>query len=232
MGYVDHYIHFADGGSQQIPAGKIICVGLNYRDHVLEMGGEVNSQQAPEAVLFLKPASALVPLEAPVVIPEQFGRCDHEVEMSVLIGEQLTNCDEQQANDAIIGVGVALDLTLRDLQNQLKQNGHPWDKAKGFDGACPASAFLDRSQVGDLQDMELRLTINSEQKQASNTRHMITPVLPLISYISRFFTLMPGDIVLTGTPAGVGPLSPGDQLKAELVGVISVETSVVAKIGS
>lgn len=225
MRYLDHCIHFADGGSQQIPAGKVVCVGLNYSDHVAEM----NSQQADEPVIFLKPSSALVPLEQPVAIPVEFGSCHHEVEMSVLMGEQLADCTEQQAADAIIGVGVALDLTLRDLQNQFKQKGHPWDKAKGFDGACPASAFVDRSQVGDLQNLELRLSINGEVKQTSNTSHMITPVLPLITYISRYFTLMPGDIVLTGTPAGVGPLSPGDKLSVELVDVVSVDTSVVAR---
>lgn len=225
MRYFDHCIHFADGGSQQIPVGKVVCVGLNYSDHVAEM----NSQHADEPVLFLKPSSALVPLEQSVAIPMEFGSCHHEVEMSVLIGEQLVDCTEQQAAEAVIGVGVALDLTLRDLQNQFKQKGHPWDKAKGFDSACPASAFVDRSQVGDLQDLELRLSINGEVRQASNTSHMITPVLPLIAYISRYFTLMPGDIVLTGTPAGVGPLSPGDKLVVELVNVISVETSVVAR---
>jgi 2-keto-4-pentenoate hydratase/2-oxohepta-3-ene-1,7-dioic acid hydratase in catechol pathway len=225
MRYFDHCIHFADGGSQQISVGKVICVGLNYSDHVAEM----NSQRADEPVIFLKPSSALVPLEQPVAIPVEFGSCHHEVEMSVLIGEQLADCTEQQAAEAIIGVGIALDLTLRDLQHQFKQKGHPWDKAKGFDGACPASAFVDRSQVGDLQNLELRLSINGEVRQASNTSHMITPVLPLIAYISRYFTLMPGDIVLTGTPAGVGPLSPGDKLAVELVNVILVETSVVAR---
>jgi 2-keto-4-pentenoate hydratase/2-oxohepta-3-ene-1,7-dioic acid hydratase in catechol pathway len=225
MHYFDHCIHFSDGGSQQIPVGKVVCVGLNYSDHVAEM----NSQQAPEPVIFLKPASALVPLAGPVAIPVAFGACHHEVEMSILIGEQLTDCTEQQAAEAIIGVGVALDLTLRDLQSQFKQKGHPWDKAKGFDGACPASAFVDRSQVDDLQNLELRLTVNGEVKQASNTSYMITPILPLIAYISRYFTLMPGDIVLTGTPAGVGPLSPGDTLTAELVNVVSVDSRIVAR---
>jgi 2-keto-4-pentenoate hydratase/2-oxohepta-3-ene-1,7-dioic acid hydratase in catechol pathway len=225
MRYCDHSIHFAGGGSQQIPAGKVVCVGLNYRDHVKEMDGLV----ADEPVIFLKPSSALVPLEEPVAIPVEFGACHHEVEMSVLIGEPLGDCTEEEAAEAIIGVGVALDLTLRDLQNQFKQKGHPWDKAKGFDGACPASAFVDRSQVGDLQNLELRLTINGEVRQVSNTSHMITPVLPLIAYISRYFTLMPGDIVLTGTPAGVGPLSPGDNLIVELVDVVSVTTNVTAR---
>jgi 2-keto-4-pentenoate hydratase/2-oxohepta-3-ene-1,7-dioic acid hydratase in catechol pathway len=225
MRYFDHSIHFAGGGSQQIPAGKVVCVGLNYSDHVKEMDGQV----ADEPVIFLKPSSALVPLEDPVAIPVEFGACHHEVEMSILIGEPLGDCTEEEAAGAIIGVGVALDLTLRDLQNQFKQKGHPWDKAKGFDGACPASAFVDRAQVDDLQNLELRLTINGEIKQVSNTSHMITPVLPLIAYISRYFTLMPGDIVLTGTPAGVGPLSPGDTLIVELVDVVSVTTNVTAR---
>ena len=225
MRYFDHSIHFAGGGSQQIPAGKVVCVGLNYSDHVKEMDGQV----ADEPVIFLKPSSALVPLEDPVAIPVKFGACHHEVEMSILIGEPLGDCTEEEAAGAIIGVGVALDLTLRDLQNQFKQKGHPWDKAKGFDGACPASAFVDRAQVDDLQNLELRLTINGEIKQVSNTSHMITPVLPLIAYISRYFTLMPGDIVLTGTPAGVGPLSPGDTLIVELVDVVSVTTNVTAR---
>lgn len=225
MRYFDHSIHFSGGGSQQIPAGKVVCVGLNYRDHVKEMNGQV----AEEPVIFLKPSSALVPLEESVAIPVEFGVCHHEAEMSLLIGEPLGDCTEEEAAEAIIGVGVALDLTLRDLQNQLKQKGHPWDKAKGFDGACPASAFVDRAQVDDLQNLELRLTLNGEVKQASNTSHMITPVLPLIAYISRYFTLMPGDIVLTGTPAGVGPLSPGDNLIVELVDVVSVTTNVTAR---
>ena len=113
---------------RQIPAGKVVCVGLNYRDHVKEMDGQV----ADEPVIFLKPSSALVPLEEPVAIPVEFGACHYEAEMSILIGEQLGDCTEEEAAKAIIGVGVALDLTLRDLQSQFKQKGHPWDKAKRF----------------------------------------------------------------------------------------------------
>jgi len=225
MHYLDHSLHFANGSSAQIPAGKVVCVGLNYRDHISEM----NSQAASEPVLFLKPPSALVSLEQPVVIPTAFGACHHEAEMAVLIGEKLTECTQQQADEAIVGVGVALDLTLRELQTQLKQKGHPWDKAKGFDGACPASAFVDRDRIADLQDLQVRLTLNGEVRQESSTRLMITPVPELLAYISRFFTLMPGDIVLTGTPAGVGPLTPGDELTLELVDLISVSTSVVAR---
>ena len=225
MYYLDHSLHFANGRSAEIPAGKVVCVGLNYRDHISEMGG----QAASEPVLFMKPSTALASLEKPVAIPVAYGACHHEAEMAVLIGEQLTECTEQQAEDAIVGIGVALDLTLRELQTQLKQKGHPWDKAKGFDGACAASAFVERARVPDLQNVQIRLTLNGEVRQESNTRLMITPVPQLLAYISRFFTLMPGDIVLTGTPAGVGPLEPGDQLTVELVDLISVSTSVVAR---
>ncbi|MEZ5530480.1 MAG: fumarylacetoacetate hydrolase family protein [Porticoccaceae bacterium] len=225
MHYFDHSIHFANGSSAQIPGGKVVCVGLNYRDHISEM----NSQEAGEPVLFMKPPTALVSLEQPVAIPVAFGACHHEAEMAVLIGEQLTECTEQQADDAIIGVGVALDLTLRELQAELKKKSHPWDKAKGFDGACPASAFVDRARVADLQDLRVRLTLNGEVRQESSTSLMITSVPKLLAYISRFFTLMPGDIVLTGTPAGVGPLTPGDKLTLELVDLISVSTTVVAR---
>lgn len=225
MHYFDHSIHFTNGQSAQIPAGKVVCVGLNYRDHISEM----NSQAASEPVLFLKPSTALVSLEQPVAIPVAFGACHHEAEMAVLIGEQLSECTEEQADAAIIGVGVALDLTLRELQSQLKQKGHPWEKAKGFDGACPASAFVERARVKDLQDLQVRLTLNGEVRQQSSTSMMITPVPKLLAYISWFFTLMPGDIVLTGTPAGVGPLTPGDQLLVELGDLISVSTTVVAR---
>lgn len=223
MDYVEHCIRLSDGTINQIPAGKVFCVGLNYRDHVVEMG----SQLADEPIIFLKPPSALVSLAQPVAIPSAFGSCHHEAEVAILIGEKLTGCTEQQASKAIIGVGVALDLTLRDLQSQLKQKGRPWDKAKGFDGACPVSIFVDSSQVEDLQNLTLRFTLNGEVKQESNTRLMITPILPLITHISRYFTLTPGDIVLTGTPAGVGPLTAGDRLVVELVAILSVDTRVI-----
>ena len=200
-------------------------MGLNYRDHVSEM----NSQPGAEPVLFLKPSTALTSLEQPIAIPTTLGACHHEIEMAVLIGEQLSQCSEQEADAAIAGVGVALDLTLRELQSQLKQKGLPWDKAKAFDGACPSSAFVDRARVADLQDVPIRLTVNGDLRQQSSTAMMLTPVAQLIAYISGFFTLMPGDIVLTGTPAGVGPLAPGDQLLVELGDLIAVSTEVVAR---
>ena len=149
--------------------------------------------------------------------------------MSVLMGKQLSNCNEQEAQEAIAGVGISLDLTLRDVQQNLKEKGLPWEKAKAFDGACPTSAFVSKNSVGDLQNKQIRLFKNDELHQDGNTAEMLNPVLSLISYISRFFTLLPGDLVLTGTPAGVGPLQIGDSLVVELVDFIRCKTEVVSR---
>jgi 2-keto-4-pentenoate hydratase/2-oxohepta-3-ene-1,7-dioic acid hydratase in catechol pathway len=118
----------------------------------------------------------------------------------------------------VAGYGVALDLTLRDLQNELKKKGHPWEVAKAFDGSCPLSPFLKPESLADPQAMELALRVNGEPRQQGNTRQMMIGIFQLLAYISTHFTLRPGDVVLTGTPAGVGPLQPGDRLILDLAG--------------
>jgi 2-keto-4-pentenoate hydratase/2-oxohepta-3-ene-1,7-dioic acid hydratase in catechol pathway len=127
---------------------------------------------------------------------------------------------------AILGVGIALDLTLRDLQNELKQKGHPWEKCKAFDGSCPLSAFEPTASFKALDNIELQLTVNGAIRQKGSSRQMLTDILSLIGYMSQWFTLNPGDVVLTGTPAGVGPLSPGDQLQIDLLDHFSIQTMV------
>jgi 2-keto-4-pentenoate hydratase/2-oxohepta-3-ene-1,7-dioic acid hydratase in catechol pathway len=151
--------------------------------------------------------------------------------MSILIAQQLKpGCDEQQASQAIAGVGIALDLTLRDLQQQLKDKSLPWEKAKSFDGACPVSDFVAINRVGDLQDQQIQLYQNQQLRQQGNSADMLTPVLPLLVYISQFFTLLPGDMLLTGTPAGVGPLAVGDQLQLSLSDLIQCQTQICAAV--
>ena len=205
------------------PLGKIVCVGRNYADHARELNNPVPS----EPILFLKPASAAVDMSQAFAIPTDKGSCHFETEMALLIGQPLTQCSETQAQEAIVGIGLGFDLTLRDLQSALKQKGHPWEKAKAFDGSCPLSEFVSPTGI-DWQNVQLRMLRNGQLQQDGNSRDMITPVLALVSYISRYFSLQPGDIVMTGTPAGVGPLAPGDKIEAELVDIVRVTTQVKA----
>ncbi|AEX52017.1 fumarylacetoacetate hydrolase family protein [Rahnella aquatilis] len=202
------------GALLDFPVNKVVCVGSNYADHIKEMGG----QKAAEPVLFIKPETALCDFRQPIALPKDLGSVHHEVELAVLIGTPLKQATEDRVANAIAGYGLALDLTLRDLQSAFKQAGQPWEKAKGFDGSCPMSGFIPVSEFGDAQQAELRLEINGEVRQSGNTRDMLTPLLPLIAYMSRFFTLRAGDIILTGTPHGVGPLNAGDEIVATLNG--------------
>lgn len=209
------YAHrFVDGGACALPAGKVVCVGRNYAAHARELGNAV-----PEApILFMKPATSLLPLEQPFALPLGRGDCHHETEVTVLIGQRLRNADEAACRAAIAGIGLGLDLTLRDLQNELKKNGHPWEVAKAFDGAAPLSAFL-RPQGIALDDIRFTLQVNGQLRQRGHSADMITPVLPLLAYISRLFTLEPGDVVMTGTPEGVAALRAGDALALEMGGL-------------
>lgn len=197
------------GALLDFPVGKVVCVGLNYAKHVAEM----KSQASAEPLLFIKPETALCDLRQPVAIPKEFGEVHHETELAVLIGAPLKQASEDCCARAIAGFGVALDLTLRDVQMKLKAAGQPWEKSKAFDGAAPVSGFIPVNEFPDPQNVTLSLTVNNELRQQGNTREMLTPVIPLISYMSRYFTLRPGDIILTGTPEGVGPLVSGDMLK-------------------
>jgi 2-keto-4-pentenoate hydratase/2-oxohepta-3-ene-1,7-dioic acid hydratase in catechol pathway len=202
------------GALLDFPVSKVVCVGSNYSDHIKEMGSATPS----EPVLFIKPETALCDIRQPVAIPKGLGSIHHEVELAVLIGTPLKQANEDRVARAIAGYGVALDLTLRDLQAGFKKAGQPWEKAKGFDGSCPISGFIPVAEFGDAQNAELSLSINDELRQQGNTRDMINPILPLIAYMSRFFTLRAGDIILTGTPQGVGPMVSGDMLKIALNG--------------
>ena len=199
-------------------------MGRNYAAHAREL----NNPLPTSPVLFIKPSTALAAIDNEIIIPTDLGECHFETEMSLLMGKKLTNCSEDEAAAAITGVGLSLDLTLRDIQQDLKDNGLPWEKSKAFNGACPSSGFVSRIHVGDLQNQQIRLYKNGQLQQDGNTSDMLNPVLPLLAYISQFFTLLPGDIVLTGTPAGVGPLQVGDKLALELSDLIHCKGEVVS----
>lgn len=205
-----------------LPLGKVLCIGQNYQDHIAEM----NSKTAPEALFFIKPTTAVVDINLPFVIPEQFGAVHNETELAVLIKAPLTKVTPDQVSEAVWGYGLALDLTLRDQQKKLKELGRPWDIAKGFDGACPLSGFVTADEFADIQQVQFSLSVNGQLRQQGDTRMMIRSVTQIISELSQFFTLLPGDVVLTGTPAGVGPLHAGDQLELVLADKLHIKTSV------
>ncbi len=207
---VDYQHRYYDGTPLPLPVGKIVCVGRNYVEHIREL----NHAMPTQPILFMKPSTAFVSLEQPIVLPP--GSCHHEVEIAVLLGQRLKNADRTMVLSAITGYAVALDLTLRDVQQQLKSHGYPWERAKSFDGACPISPFLHPQELPDLQNIYFSLHSNGQLRQQGNSNQMITGILDLIAYSSTYFTLLPGDVFLTGTPAGTGELHPGDQLQFTL----------------
>lgn len=205
---------------QDIPVGKIVCIGRNYAEHIKELG----NQTPDKPVIFIKPASALVNSGGTVVIPEHSDDCHHEIELAVLIGKVAKDVAVDVALDHVSGYAVALDLTLRDVQSTQKSKGLPWEIAKAFDTSCPLSDFVPASEIADPQNLQLKLTVSGEVRQDGNTRHMMRSVAELIAAASSYFTLEEGDILLTGTPSGVGRIVSGDLLEAsiEQVGMLRV----------
>ncbi|HJV67451.1 MAG TPA: fumarylacetoacetate hydrolase family protein [Geomonas sp.] len=200
------------GTGQQYPIGKILCIGRNYVDHIKELGNEMPERP----VIFSKPASSVIGEGEEIVIPPYSSDCHHEAELALLIGTGGKDIPAGQAMEHVAGFAVAIDLTLRDVQSDLKKKGLPWDIAKGFDTACPLSDFIPAERVANPQDVRITLSVNGEARQDGSTSLMIHRMPELISYLSSIFTLAPGDLILTGTPAGVGPIKSGDRVVAEI----------------
>lgn len=220
---VASYRHvFLDGSACPYPNGKAVCVGRNYAQHAKELNNPVPEQP----LLFLKPSTSFTALSPAFSVPAD-ADCHHELELALLIGAPLRQASAEQAQAAIVGVGLGLDLTLRDRQQALKTAGHPWELAKAFDGALPLSPFVKPATLPALADLQFSLSVNGERRQQGDARDMITPAIPLIVYLTRYFTLLPGDVVMTGTPAGVAALRPGDRLQLELAGQFRFDSTVV-----
>eukprot|EP00188_Purpureofilum_apyrenoidigerum_P001912 Plantae.Rhodophyta-Purpureofilum_apyrenoidigerum.ctg21057.p2 GENE.Plantae.Rhodophyta-Purpureofilum_apyrenoidigerum.ctg21057~~Plantae.Rhodophyta-Purpureofilum_apyrenoidigerum.ctg21057.p2 ORF type:complete len:215 (+),score=38.74 Plantae.Rhodophyta-Purpureofilum_apyrenoidigerum.ctg21057:233-877(+) len=198
---------------------KIVAVGKNYASHAKEMGAKSLSTVP---TLFLKPPSSLIEPPGPILIPSNV-EAHYEVELGLVVGAEGSNVPERNALKLLRGVVCAIDITARNLQTKAKQEGNPWTVSKGFDTFCPVSQVVPIEQVGDPNDVELHLRVNGEEKQRDTTRNMIFSVEKTISYISTIMTLVPGDLILTGTPAGVGPINPGDIVRAGLNNLIEVE---------
>jgi acylpyruvate hydrolase len=201
--------------NQEFPIGKIVCLARNYAEHARELGNETPA--AP--VLFMKPASSVIGDGEAVRIPSYSQECHYEVELAVLIGKQARNVTTERALECVAGFGVAIDMTLRDVQNSLKAKGLPWEIAKGFDTSCPLSDFVPAAAVADPHALNLKLAVNGEGRQNGTSSDMINRIPQIIAHISGIFTLDPGDVILTGTPAGVGRVAAGDVMTAEIVSV-------------
>ena len=210
------------GTGERLRVGKILAVGRNYPLHNVEMG---NAPTTPP-VLFLKPPSALVHDGGVVRLPAGAGQVHHEVELVVVIGRAGRRIPEASALDHVFGYAVGLDLTLRDVQNAAKAKGEPWDLAKGFDGAAPVSHVVPRGNAGDPGDLRLALEVNGEARQEGSTSQMVHGLAALIALASRWITLERGDLLFTGTPAGVGPIAPGDRLEARLGDLVKLRITV------
>lgn len=197
---------------------KIVGIGLNYASHAAEMAGKgLNMNPSnPEPVLFLKPPTAFVTEGHPIRIPTSCMELHHEVELGVIIGRKGSDIAVNEAMDFVGGYTIALDMTARDFQTRAKKEGRPWSVAKGFDTSCPVGQFIPKEQVADPHNLKLWCEVNGKMRQNGNTRDMIRRIPDLVSYVSQFFTLEPGDLILTGTPEGVGAVAAGDTITAGL----------------
>lgn len=200
---------------------KIIAVGKNYLKHAAEMGGEVPK----EPLLFFKPPTAVTVPDGTVYYPPQSQRVDYEGELALVIGERCTDCTPEQARTKIWGYTIANDITARDLQ---KKDGQ-WTRAKGFDSFCPLGPWIVR-ELSSGARLQTFLNDNPVPVQSALINEMVFSPDFLVSYISQAITLLPGDVVLTGTPEGVGPLQVGDQVRVEIEGIGALENTVAAKV--
>jgi 2-keto-4-pentenoate hydratase/2-oxohepta-3-ene-1,7-dioic acid hydratase in catechol pathway len=193
---------------------KIICIGRNYVDHIAELQNEKPS----EPVVFMKPDSAILLKQHPFVIPEFSNNIQHEIELIVKINKVGKYIDTKFAHKYYDEISVGIDFTARDLQNELKAKGLPWEKAKSFDGSAVIGEFLPKSQFNSLENLTFELTNNNKMVQKGNTSLMMWNIDELISFVSQYFTLKIGDIVFTGTPVGVAAVKPEDVLEGFLEG--------------
>ena len=207
---------------EEFTIGKIVCVGRNYAEHARELGNEL----AEKPVLFLKPASTLIYSGEEIIHPDYGNELHHEVELILLIGETIKNADKTAAERAIIGYGVGLDMTLRDVQDGLNKKGHPWTLAKCFDTSAVVSDFILKNDYKLKLDEKLELKVNGVTKQSDTSKSMIFNPTEIVEYISTIMTLEKGDLIFTGTPSGVGRVSRGDKLEAKLGEIAELSCTV------
>ncbi|MFM8257394.1 MAG: fumarylacetoacetate hydrolase family protein, partial [Polynucleobacter sp.] len=212
------------GDSKRFPVNRIYCVGRNYADHAREMGHDPDREPP---FFFMKPATAIVTDGQAMAYPALSKDVHHELEMVVALGKGGSNIPADQALDHVWGYGLGLDMTRRDLQGEAKKMGRPWDTGKAFDQSAPCSALVPVSQCGHLSKGRIYLTVNGQVKQDGDLAMMIWNVPETIAYLSTLFTLMPGDLIFSGTPAGVAAVQRGDVLEGHVDGLPVLHTKIV-----
>jgi len=212
------------GSDARFPVHRIYCIGRNYAEHAKEMGASVERSQP---MFFMKPADAIVTDGADVPYPSATQDLHHEVEMIVALARGGRDIAREHALDCVFGYGVGLDLTRRDLQAAAKAKGHPWDAAKGFDASAPVSMLRRVEDVGHPRTGRLSLDVNGERRQQADISEMIFDVAAIIHELSRLWTLAPGDLIFTGTPAGVAMLQRNDRVHARLDGIVELDARIV-----
>lgn len=215
-----------EGTDAVFPVRRIWCVGRNFADHAREMGHDPDREPP---FFFSKPSDAVVPNGGDLPFPVQTQDLHHEVELVVALGKGGTDIDEADALSHVFGYGVGIDMTRRDIQSVAKKMQRPWELAKGFDQSCPVSALKPASEIGHPDAGPIWLKINGEIRQEGDLNQQIWRVEETIAYLSRFVTLEAGDIILNGTPAGVGPCVAGDTLHAHIDGVGDLTVHYVAR---
>lgn len=188
---------------------KIICIGRNYVEHI----NELNNQRPDEPVIFLKPDTAILPKDSPFYIPDFSNDIHYEVEILVKINKVGKYIDKKFASKYYDEIGLGIDFTARDLQSKLKEKGLPWEKSKSFDGSAVIGNFISKKKFSSLENINFELKNNENIVQKGNTNQMIWKIDEIIEYVSQFFTLKTGDIIFTGTPAGVGKINHNDRLE-------------------
>lgn len=202
---------------------KILCIGRNYKEHAAELGNEIPE----EPLFFSKAPSAIIPHHGVIRIPGEVGRVDHEGELVVVIGKQAHNVSQSKAMDFVAGFSILNDVTARELQKSDIKGGKPWFRSKSFDTFCPFGPFLiPKEAVQNYDNLELEVAVNGDRRQHASTSQMIFQIEEIVAYISKFCTLQPGDLIATGTPAGVGELHAGDIVECRISEIGSLNNRV------
>lgn len=211
------------GREDRFPLHRIYCVGRNYADHAREMGSDPDREPP---FFFMKPADAVVANGSTIPYPPATGNLHHEIELVVAIGKGGSDIKASQAEDHVWGYAVGIDLTRRDLQNEAKKTGRPWDMGKGFDRSAPCTALHPASQVGHPAAGAIWLTVDGETRQSGDLNQLIWSVPETIEHLSALVELAPGDLIMTGTPEGVGPVEPGQSMVGHVDGLEELTVTI------